>query len=548
MHDNNFDDLPEAEVAEGRKGISVVWLLPLVAVLIGAWLVYKTFSETGPTITIQFNTAEGVEAQKTKVKYLEVEVGTVTKVEIAGEEQAHVILTVEMEAGTGPYLTDKTRFWVVRPRVGAGGISGIGTLLSGAYIGVDPSSKGKRQRHFVGLEEPPNILATAPGTRFLLKAAASDLSPGAPVLFRKIKVGEVTKAQLAEDHSRVDLEIFVQAPHDAFVTTGTRFWDVSGLEVDLGADGVNVRVASVASLISGGVAFDAWEPGERAPAGTEFTLFENRKQSEEREITVTERYVLHFEGSVRGLNRGAPVEYRGIRIGTVKDIQFYSDMEQIRTFIAVLIDLEPQRVPVYPDNVPPPQAGEVDRMAEWVKRGLRARIQTGNLLTGSKFVEFDIFPDAEPAEIFYYAGVPVLPTVPGELEGLTDSMARILAKVEDLPIEEIGRNLEATTAGTRRLVNSPKVERILTNADKTATNISAASEGVRPLLAASTRAAEQAESTLASFESVVSEDGPMGSELMRTLEELRGAARSLRVMADYLERHPEALLKGKRAD
>ena len=448
MTDNKFDDLPEAEVAEGRKGLSVVWLLPLVAVLIGAWLVYKTFSETGPTITIQFNTAEGIEAQKTKVKYLEVDVGTVQKVEIAGDEQPHVILTVEMEPGTSPYLTDKTRFWVVRPRVGAGGVSGIGTLLSGAYIGVDPSSKGQRRKQFIGLEEPPNIFSTTEGTRYLLKAVASDLSRGSPVLFRSIKVGEVTKSQLAEDHSGVDVEIFVEAPHDAFVTTGTKFWDVSGVEVDIGADGVNVEMASVASLISGGIAFDTREPGERAPPGTRFTLFKNRKQSTEREITVTERYVLHFEGSVRGLAAGAPVEYRGIRVGTVKDIQFYSDIEQIRTFIAVLIDLEPERIPMYPDKQLLPDAGKVDRMAEWVERGLRARLQTGNLLTGKLFVEFDIFPDAEPAEIFYYAGVPVLPTVPGQLEGLTDSMARILTKLENLPIEEIGRNLEATTAGT----------------------------------------------------------------------------------------------------
>jgi paraquat-inducible protein B len=551
---NRFNALPEAELDEGRKGISVVWLLPLVAVLIGGWLVYKTLSETGPTITLSFNTAEGIEAKKSKVKFLEVEIGVVQAVDIKSDGSG-VILSIEMVPEAKPWLTEGVKFWVVRPRVGAGGVSGIGTLLSGAYIGVDLAQKGEFKRDYVGLEEPPSVFTRTPGTRYRLKAPdLGSLVQGSPVLFRQIKVGEVTKHRLADDHSYVDIEIFVYAPHDAYVRKATRFWNASGVDVELNTQGLKVNTGSLTSILAGGIAFAtpaSTDAGERAPADTQFTLFNDQAASEQREITVTVPYVLHFRESVRGLSLGAPVEYRGIRLGTVKEIGFHPDVDRGNTFIAVRMDLEPERIPFYPDETMPPDAGQEDRMAIWVERGLRARLQTGNLLTGQLFVELDIVEDAPPAKITYYEGVPVFPTVSGKLEALTDGIARILSKLEKLPLEEIGSNLEQASAGASSLINSAELQRALRSLDSAARRLDSllltvdAKAGT--MLTTVTQASRDTQRLVESLDAAASGSGPLGGQLVRTLEELQAAIRSIRNMADYLERHPEALLKGKSA-
>lgn len=549
-----FNALPEAELEEGKKGISIVWLLPLVAVLIGGWLVYKTLQETGPTIVISFNTAEGIEENKTKVKYLDVQVGVVQSVDIK-EDGTGVLLTIEMVPEAKPWMTKNIKFWVVRPRIGAGGVSGIGTLLSGAYIGVDLAEKGEFKRDHVGLEAPPNVFSNTPGSRYRLKSPdLGSLSQGSPVLFRQINVGEVTKHQLADDHSYVEIEIFIHAPHNQYVRKGTRFWNASGVDVELSTQGLKVNTGSMTSILAGGIAFETpreAEVGEPAPAGTQFTLFEDREASEQREITITVPYLLHFTDSVRGLSVGAPVEYRGIRLGTVKEIGFHPDAENGNTFIAVKMDLEPQRIPFYPDETMPPDAGKADRMEIWVERGLRARLQTGNLLTGQLFVELDIVEDAAPAEITYFEGTPVFPTVSGKLEALTDSVARILSKLEKLPIEEIGSNLEQATAGASRLVNSAELKRTLTSLDSALARLDSLlviMDGTAgTLMTAVTQASQDTQHLVESLDAAASGSGPLGGQLVRTLEELQATIRSIRNMADYLERHPEALLKGKSA-
>ncbi len=535
--------LPEAEIQEAKGGLPMIWLLPLVAALIGAWLVYKSFTEQGPTITIQFQNAEGIEPDKTKIKYRNVDVGVVKDVAF-GKGLSHVIVTAEMDLGSKSSLTDSTRFWVVRPRIGTGGVSGIGTLLSGAYIAMDPGKGGKSLRHFKGLEEPPPFLSDTPGTQYRLKSPdLGSLADGSPVYFRQIKVGKVVGYALAEDHSHVEIQIFVHAPHDRFIRPGTRFWNVSGVEMSLSAQGLDVQMASLVSLLAGGVAFEtpaSDRSDQPAPAHTEFVLYRNRKESQEKAITFTVPYLLRFDQSVRGLSIGAPVEYRGLRVGSVRgiELEYNLDPAQAKTAIAVEIALEPERVAFYPNKRLPEGVGQVERMAVLVKRGLRARLKTGNLLTGQLFVDFDMIPDAEPAEITFdkEKGIPVLPTVPGELAGLTRSVSAILAKLEALPIDQIGRDLQQAVAELNSVLN--KTDAVLDNLDK-------ASARVQPLIGASTATIQQAQATLTALQGAVTDQGPVGSQLLRTLEELTAAVRSVRVMAEYLQRHPEALLRGK---
>ena len=248
------DDVPEAAVKERRR-FSIVWLIPLVAGAIGIWLAYVTISEQGPTITMTFKTAEGLEAGKTKIKYKDVEVGRVEEVELS-EDFSHIVVTAQMDKSAAHYMNEGTRFWIVRPRIGLGGVSGLGTLVSGSYVELEPG-EGTSTTSFTGLEEPPPITSDVPGRRFVLRATElGSVARGSPLYFRGIEVGKVLSHQLADDDRTLMIDFFVNAPHDRLVEAESRFWNASGLRVSMSAEGVDVRTESLQALAIGGIAFD----------------------------------------------------------------------------------------------------------------------------------------------------------------------------------------------------------------------------------------------------------------------------------------------------
>ncbi len=530
---DNLDQLPEAVVDTEHKGFPVVWLLPIVALAVGGWLLYKTFSEKGPEVVISFQTAEGIEEGKTKIKYRDVTIGQVLTVRFA-DDLSRVLLTAELVPGMERHLSDTTKFWVVRPRVGGGQVSGLGTLISGAYIGMDPGAGGKAVRNFVGLEKPPIVTSDVEGTSYRLRATKlGSLSVGSPVYFRQIVVGEVTEYQLAENHEHVDIGIFVRSPHDQFVRRGSRFWNVGGVDLSLDASGVSVQMESLLALMTGGIAFET--PPElsdsgKAPESKLFTLYESYAKSVEEPVTAGFPFVLHFTESLRGLSIGAPVEFRGIRIGTVTAIEARLDEDAEGLRIPVRIDLEPERTLSAQEQQGLDEEGMKKRLYEratfLVERGLRARLQTGNLLTGQLFIELDLFPDAKPAQLSFAGEYPEVPTLPRPLAGITSSVSRLLEQLEQLPLKQTVKDLDALVVSVNTLVERMDKE--------------------MPALAQDSRATLQAAAeTLTALEGIASKDGEIGNQLYNALSELQAAARSIRVMSEYLERHPEALLKGK---
>jgi len=537
-----LDQLPEAVVDEERKGLPIVWLLPIVALLVGGWLIYKTYSEKGPEIVISFKTAEGIEEGKTQVKLKDVKVGHVESVTFS-PDLSEVLLTVSMVKDARPYLTDKTRFWVVRPRVGAGQISGLGTLVSGAYIAMDPDNSGKAVNRFIGLETPPVITGGRKGTSYRLKASTvGSLAVGSPVYFRQIAVGEVTEYRLSEDHEYVELGIFIESPHDRFVTNATRFWNASGLSVSLNSAGVTVDMESLVSLISGGIAFDT--PAEtvaspRAEKNHMFTLFANRAKSQEQPITEATTFAMVFSGTVRGLEVGAPLEFRGIRVGTVKAIELAPDPTGKGGLLVpvVLVDYEPQRLLAY--GTPGTKQARDDRQellggdaAARARRqvedfGLRARLQTGNLVTGKLFIDLDFYPDAPPPVRGENLGYPEIPTIPSSLQGIVDSVQQILDKLEKADLQQTLSNLNQLMVSTTDL---------MVVLEKDAPQLSDELHGT---LVDARNMLNEAAATLKTVNNAASPRGEIGNQLQDT------AARSIRVMTEYLERHPDALLKGK---
>jgi paraquat-inducible protein B len=541
---NASPDLPDA-VVRAKRSFSIVWVVPIVAILIGGWLAYKALSEKGPEITITFLTAEGLEAGKTKIKYKDVEVGQVEAITLS-KDLASVVVTAELVPGAEPHLTDKTKFWVVRARVAAGEVSGLGTLFSGAYIGIEPRKDGNKTRTFKGLEIPPVVTTGLPGRHFVLQAQGlGSLDVGSPVYYRQIKVGQVVAYHLREDRTALEIEVFIHAPHHEDVYKNTRFWNAGGLDVTLDADGIQVDSESFLAMMLGGIAFALppnADPGGPAEAGDVFTLYKNRQSISDKVYKYKGRFLLYFEGSMRGLSKGAPVEFRGIKIGEVIDLWLEYNEKEMELRIPVVIEIEPERIV---------SVGELtmergERIEKLVEKGLRAQLKTGNLLTGQLLVGLDFYPDAPPAYVDFGARYPEVPTVPRPLEEITMSVAQIVDKINKLPLEEIGNGLRSTVQGTSRLVNAPELRKSIQALHETMEQTQQLAGNLNTEVASNINASlEQLQQTLAAAESVVSQDSALQYELRMTLEELQAAARAIRSMADYMDRHPEALIRGK---
>jgi paraquat-inducible protein B len=523
-----LDDVPKPVVKKKRQ-FSIVWLIPLVAALIGAWLAYRTLAEKGPTITITFATAEGLEAGKTKIKYKDVEVGEVDAIALS-KDLSHVIVTASLVKGAEPYLTEHARFWVVRARVAAGQVSGIGTIFSGAYIGIDPGGPGKAARAFKGLETPPVIVTGAPGRYYMLTAdKLGSLDIGVPVYFRQIKVGEVVGYDLAKDGQAVHIKIFVHAPYDRLVRNSTRFWNAAGVDVSLDASGLKVNTESLVSILLGGIAFEtpvSLEAGEIAPADHLFHLYASREQSQEKTYLEKRYFVLNFSGSVRGLTVGSPVEFRGIKIGQVLDITLQARRDTMEFRIPVLIEIEPERM-----SIMGKQTESKEKVIEkLVERGLRAQLKTGSLLTGQLYVDLDFHPGAPARRVVYAGKYPEIPTIPAPLEAMTEKLTKFLERLDKLPLDQVVAELRSTVQSLNQAIG------------QTQALISHLDADVAPQAKATL---EQAQKTLVSVERLVSSDAPLNQDLQQALRELAETARSLRVLTDYLQQHPDSIIYGK---
>jgi paraquat-inducible protein B len=524
---NDFIDPPyEAEdVAINKKReLPLIWLLPLCALLVSGWLIYKSVSEKGPVITINFASAEGLEVDKTKIKYLDVEIGKVTAISI-NKDLKTIAVTAQMNKDTDTYLTNNTQFWVVRPQIGLGGVSGLGTLLSGAYIAIKPE-KGKREHYFTGLPVPPALAINEKGKQFVLETTnVGSMRSGTPISFHGITVGEVLNYELSDNANNIKLHIFINAPYDQFIRKDSLFWIDSGIDLSAGADGFKVRTGPLVALLSGGIAFR--NPAndkavENAPENTIFQLFDDYDQSTQVVYRQTVKLVMYFDGSVRGLTIGAPVLLRGIPVGKVTDITLEIDDKTTDIHIPVVVEIEPDRIKKIntTDNIT-----AKDRLTYLVAKGLRAQLQTGSLLTGQLFIAIEMFPKSKVVTHNNTTGYPEFPTTPNTLDQITHSAQTIMDKISKLPLEtmtdEINKTLVSlqgtSKAATNTLVTAKDT---LGNADKTMNS------------------AQQVLSTLAPGSTTQ-------YELNQLLQKLAETASSVKQLTDYLEQHPESLIRGK---
>lgn len=510
MTNNLISPNPTPSAIAQRRRISPIWLLPVVAFVASSWLIYKSFMEKGPEITITFASAEGLEVGKTKIKYRNVDIGKVTAIEISNDLDS-VEINAELEPYTAEYLNEGTRFRVVKPQIGINGVSGLGTLLSGPYIEVDPGD-GPRHKHFAGLPAPPVPVAGKQGRHYMLETDNLDgINPGTPIHFHGVAVGEVLSHRFSADGANIRLPIFIKAPYHRFINQHTRFWKQSGIDFSASADGFQLKTGPLVSMLSGAIAF--YTPAQsstddRSFEDTQFALYDSYDQTSEIIYRNTLRYILYFQNDVRGLSEGAPVLLLGIPVGKVINVNLEIDAKSLDVRIPVVIEIEPDRVQQVngASNLNDQQI--VDLL---VDKGLRAQLQTGSLLTGQLLIELGFHPQSPVRLTGAVAEYRELPTVPGSLDEFTDSARTIMNKVAKLPLDRFIGKIDHTLQSLQTALDSA-----------TTTMVSG----------------QQAFDTLAPGSTA-------RYEFEQMLREMTVAAKSVRTFANYLEQNPNALIHGK---
>ncbi len=529
------ESIPEALATPHRRwSLQLVWLIPIIAALIGGWLAIKAVLDRGPVIRISFSTAEGLEPEKTRVKYRSVNIGRVTRIDFS-EDRTRVIATVELSKQAQPFLVADTRFWVVRPRLVGTQVSGLGTLLSGAFIGMDAGTSADSRSEFSGLDVPPIVTIDLPGRHFELRADdLGSLDVGSPIYFRRIQVGSIVAYKLDADGRGVTLRMFINAPYDQHVKADTRFWQASGIDVALDAGGIRLNTESVTSMLLGGAAFQTPAESVQAPPAKEnalFALYPDHGKAMRLPDTAEVTYHLVFAESVRGLSVGAPVDFRGVVVGEVSAIDVEFDAARSDVRVPVALRLYPERIRGKAKPGDPTSTALIEKL---VARGLRAQLRNGSLLTGQLFVALDFFPEEPKAAVLKRAGRVEIPTVAGSLQELQARVLGLVRKFERLPLE-----------GT--LTDARKALQVL--ASTLATTENAVKRVDSELTPQATRALADLSRTLAgvekSLDGVLAENAPMQHDVRETLREISRAAESLRNLADYLERNPGAILRGR---
>jgi paraquat-inducible protein B len=526
-----LSDLPSALAkAKRRLAPQIIWIIPIVAILVGLSLAYKAVVNHGPTITVTFKSGDGLIAGKTFVKYKEVNIGLVKTV-ILSEDHQQVIATIKLDKDAADFARDDTRFWIVRPRITASGVSGLSTLLDGPFIAADLGQSTSKADSFVALEVPPILTSGNPGCEFILRAPTlGSHGIGTPVYFRRLDVGQVVAYDLDKDGKNISIRVFVNAPYDQYVTNNTRFWNASGIDVSIGASGVQLQTESLVAVVAGGIAFEAplssedktdrisnhlgktdainSSPmnsalSERAKADTVFTLFQTRVLAMKQPDTRVQRFVLNFKQSVRGLSVGAPVEFRGVNVGEVVSIETAMDSQTYEVIQPVEIFLYPDRLKIRSlksGAILAPPVNEIERLKTLIKKGFRAQMRTASYLTGQQYIAIDFFPDAPKYTFVATMYPPELPVIPGPLDDAEKTIANVLKN-------------------TDRLVKKLDTELV-----------------------------PELNQTMKNLNTVTASDSPLQTDLRDSLREISKAASSMKTLTDMLDQQPQSLIFGKPAE
>jgi len=556
--ETNSPITPVAKTQRSRR-IPLVWIVPLITLAIGAWLAWDTYSKRGPTITITFDSGDGLQAGQSQLKYKDVVMGTVKSITIS-PDLTKVVATVETTRDAERLINDKTVFWIVKPQLFAGRVSGLDTLLSGSYIGMLPSTEpGQHRHHFIGNTDPPVLPAYVPGTVFHLQARkVGSISLGSPIFYRDLEVGTVLGWDLSQMARHVTIHAFIKAPFDKYVHDDSLFWNASGVSVKLAASGIRLQFESIKAVLLGGIAFET-RPDTKAPvsaADRVFSLYPDQEAATAAGYGRRLHLVSHFEGSVAGLEVGADVTLHGLKIGEVTDVGLVYDRKLDRIVAPVSYQVEADRISGVSGRNDVPE-GMV--AAEMVRRGFRATLQSASLITGHKVVAIDMVPGAPPAQLTREGDVWLMPSSNvGGLDSLTQSASEVLSKINRIDFDAIGKRIADAAKGVDDIVNGPQIKETLASLDASLKSVSDFTRRLDtdagPFLARLPEISRQLEDSLVrvnrlatSVDRAYGSESRFSRELDRLLPQINDTARSIRALSDLLARHPEALIKGRPA-
>lgn len=541
-----------------RRWLSPVWLVPLIAAAVAAYLGWQALAGRGAPVTVTFQTADGLSAGQTPVRYKAVQLGTVDEARLS-DDMSHVVVRLRVSRQAARILTDHARFWVVRPRLAARGVSGLETIVSGVYIAVDPGPPGgKPQTHFTGLEEPPGVRSDEPGRNYVLSAdRIGSLGPGSPVFYRDLPVGEALSVSLPEVNGPARISIFVRAPYDQFVRTGTLFWNASGVTASYGAEGLHVEMESIQAVLAGGIAFTTPDSAADTPVAAdraEFPLYRG-----ERDAAVSQHHdriplVTYFQGPVGGLDRGSSVTLYGIQIGVVTGVELRLNTPDGRPTVRVAMDIEPARMFSRDDRRTASDA--LDTIQKLVQNGMRAALETPSLLTAQPVVAFEFSPGAPTAALAKEGDAMVLPTRGGGPANVMNALSDMADRLQRLPLEQIATRLDDLVSTAHDMIAGPELRDALAalsgtlretqNLARTAnTNLAPALRRLPQIANDLQQTMSRANQAIDSVARSYGGDSDFRSDLQRAMAQIGDAARAVRLLADYLDRHPEAILRGR---
>jgi len=520
--------------------ISPVWIVPIAALIIAGWIGVEAYLEKGARVRISFGEANDIVPGETLIKYKDVEVGMVKDIKL-NKSLSGVVVEAAIDRQISGHLSENTKFWVVKPSISAAGVSNLGTIISGVYIVMDPGEKGAYKTNFVGLDRPPLIRSDEEGSPYLLQSnQLGSVNVGSPIYFRKIRVGEVTGFELAENFEYVDINIFIRAPYDKLINTNTNFLNVSGFGFSFGAQGIKANVGSLASIINGGIEFEntaGFSSRKKAEPGHVFYLHPDKESIAERSFNIKYFYLMRFASSVRGLNVGAPIEYKGIKIGEVIDVSLNTEETSDKN-LYVYVAIEPQR---FDANASTTLEDFDKRLDLMIADGVRGRISTSSLITSAKYIDLIHSEDAEEAFLIRSEGYAEIPTLEEISKQVVEQATSLVGKLNSIPYGEIGKDLASSLTSVKEMLN--RLER-----NKTADKIDTTLSQLEATLASANTAMEEASKSLENLSTTISPDSEIQYELNTMLRSVSQAAQALEKLGDDLAQNPNSLIYGSKND
>ena len=511
-----------------RRRFSFVWLIPLLAAGIAVYLGWRTYIEQGPELTLSLKSADGLTSGQTQVKYKAVALGTVEGIDLS-RDNSHVIVHVQMNSVGRRFLTDHARFWVEGAHISLVDPSSIGSFVSGAFIAVDPGPPGGRyQTHFVGLDGPPGVRSDEPGRTYTLYAPRiGSLRTGSPVMFRDVVVGEVLGYDIGNGISPVRISIFVRAPFDDFVRPESHFWDTSGVSLDVQPGQFHLEFESIQAILAGAVTFDFPPQAVHdapSPSGASFQLFDTKQEAESSGYEQLIPAVAYFRSSVAGLQRGAAVQVYGIQVGVVTGVSLVVDQQTGDGRVRVSMMLQPQRAERRDGFETPSKVAVL--LQKLVDRGMRAEVESANLVTGQKVISLTMVPHAGHARLGREGDAYVIPSKANDMDSIMASVSDIAGKLDQLPFKEIGANVNALLKTANGTLGGPQTKQAIAS------------------LAASLKSLN---ATLTMLNAQYGDDSDFQHSLGQLMQQASDTLASLQELSNYLNRHPASLLLGRSA-